>query len=125
MVKTAQRANPDRRWAATVAGATQQRRIPPNPFPLPKTLLNDRLNFARPLESMAEGMADGAEYASARLVSRHGGRQPDWGIAVRLQWGQPADAPIVKALPASLEMMQLLRDEHGLIAKYARIANRD
>ena len=31
------------------------------------------------------------------------------------QWGQPA-ASIVKALPASLEMMQLLRDEHRLIA---------
>jgi len=60
----------------------------------------------------------------------------DWGICERLdwflgtaalvsligelllgyQWGQPADASIVKALPASLEMMQLLRDEHRLIA---------
>ena len=31
-------------------------------------------------------------------------------------WGQPTDASAVKALPASPEMMQLLRDEHRLIA---------
>ena len=31
------------------------------------------------------------------------------GLLLGYQWGQPADAPIVKALPASLEMMQLLR----------------
>jgi hypothetical protein len=38
------------------------------------------------------------------------------GLLLGYQWGQPADASIVKALPASLEMMQLLRDEHRLIA---------
>ena len=39
------------------------------------------------------------------------------GLLLGYQWGQPADASIVKALPASLEMMQqLLRDEHLLIA---------
>jgi len=32
------------------------------------------------------------------------------------QRGQPANASIVKALPASLEMMQILRDEDRLIA---------
>jgi hypothetical protein len=74
---------------------------------------------------MAEGIANAGEYASARLVPRHcGAREPDWGIAVRLPMGQPADASIVKALPASLEMMQLLRDE-PLGREYARIANRD
>ena len=51
---------------------------------------------------MAEGIADGAEYASASL---------DWflgtaalvsligGLLLGYQWGQPADASIVKALP--------------------------
>ena len=38
------------------------------------------------------------------------------GLLLGYQWGQAADASIVKALPASLEMMQLLRDEHRLIA---------
>jgi divalent metal cation (Fe/Co/Zn/Cd) transporter len=46
------------------------------------------------------------------------------GLLLGYQWGQPADASIVKALPASLEMMQLLRDE-PLGREYARIANRD
>jgi divalent metal cation (Fe/Co/Zn/Cd) transporter len=47
---------------------------------------------------------------TAALVSLIG------GLLLGYQWGQPADASIVKALPASLEMMQLLRDEHRLIA---------
>ena len=38
------------------------------------------------------------------------------GLLLGYQWGQPADASVVKVLPASLEMMQLLRDEHRLIA---------
>ena len=38
------------------------------------------------------------------------------GLLLGYQWSQPADASMVKALPASLEMMQLLRDEHRLIA---------
>ena len=47
---------------------------------------------------------------TAALVSLIG------GLLLGYQWGQPADASIVRALPASLEMMQLLRDEHRLIA---------
>jgi hypothetical protein len=52
---------------------------------------------------------------TAALVSLIG------GLLLGYQWGQPADASIVKALPASLEMMQLLRDE-PLGREYARIA---
>jgi hypothetical protein len=37
------------------------------------------------------------------------------GLLLGYQW-KPVDASIVKALPASPEMMQLLRDEHRLIA---------
>ena len=46
------------------------------------------------------------------------------GLLLGYQWGQPADVSVVKALPASLEMMQLLRDEHRLIANMLEIANR-
>ena len=47
------------------------------------------------------------------------------GLLLGYQWGQAADGSIVKALPASLEMMQLLRDEHRLIANMLEFANRD
>ena len=75
---------------------------------------------------MAEGIANAGEYASARLVPRHGALVSlVGGLLLGYQWGQPADASIVKALPASLEMMQLLRDEHLLIANMLEFANRD
>ena len=38
------------------------------------------------------------------------------GLLLGYQWSQPTDASVVKPLPASLEMMQLLRDEHRLLA---------
>lgn len=39
------------------------------------------------------------------------------GLLLSHQSGQPADPPLAKATtPASPEMMQLLRDEHRLIA---------
>jgi len=47
---------------------------------------------------------------TAALVSLIG------GLLLGYQWSQPAEACMVKALSASLEMMQLLRDEHRLIA---------
>jgi len=50
-----------------VAGATQQRRIPPNPLSLAQNAFKRSFEFSAPLESMAEGIADGAEYASASL----------------------------------------------------------
>lgn len=37
------------------------------------------------------------------------------GLLLSYQWG-PADPRLVKVLPASPEMMQVLRDEHRLIA---------
>jgi hypothetical protein len=39
------------------------------------------------------------------------------GILLNCQWGLAAEPPGIHAIPASLEMMQLLRDEHGLIAQ--------
>ena len=47
------------------------------------------------------------------------------GLLLGYKWSQPTDASVVKPLPASLEMMQLLRDEHRLIANMLEIANRD
>jgi len=39
------------------------------------------------------------------------------GFLLNCQWGHAAEPPVTHAIPASLEMMQLLRDEHGLIAE--------
>jgi ribosomal protein L37AE/L43A len=42
------------------------------------------------------------------------------GFMLNCQWGHAAEPPVTHAIPASLEMMQLLRDEHGLIAEMVR-----
>jgi hypothetical protein len=46
------------------------------------------------------------------------------GLLLSHQWGYAAKPPMVQVVPASPEMMQLLRDEHGLIANMlnARLA---
>ncbi len=36
------------------------------------------------------------------------------------QWGRTAEAPRVQATPASLEMMQLLHDEHQLVGEMVK-----
>ena len=46
------------------------------------------------------------------------------GFLLSYQWRYLAAPLLVKAAPASPEMMQLLRDEHRQIVDYARIANR-
>ncbi len=43
------------------------------------------------------------------------------GLLLSYQWGHTADPPLVKVTPASPEMMQLLRDEHRLIAKMVKL----
>ncbi len=63
-----------------------------------------------------------AAYVIAQSNPQHGGaRQPDWGTAVELPMGHTADPPLLKVTPASPEMMQLLRDEHRLIAKMVKL----
>ncbi len=42
------------------------------------------------------------------------------GFLLNCQWGHAAEPPVTHAIPASLEMMQLLRDEHGLIAEMVK-----
>jgi hypothetical protein len=42
------------------------------------------------------------------------------GFLLNCQWGHTAEPPLTHAIPASLEMMQLLRDEHGLIAEMVK-----
>jgi hypothetical protein len=42
------------------------------------------------------------------------------GFLLNCQWGHAAEPPVAQATPASLEMMQLLRDEHGLIAEMVK-----
>jgi hypothetical protein len=36
-------------------------------------------------------------------------------------WGHMAEAPFVRVTPASPEMMQMLRDEHGLVADMLKL----
>jgi hypothetical protein len=43
------------------------------------------------------------------------------GFLLNCQWGHAAEPPVTHAIPASLEMMQLLRDEHGLIAEMVKV----
>ena len=38
------------------------------------------------------------------------------GLLLNYQWGHAATPSMVQVTPASPEMMQLLRDEHGLVA---------
>ena len=42
------------------------------------------------------------------------------GFLLNCQWGHAAEPPVTHTIPASLEMMQLLRDEHGLIAEMVK-----
>src|ERR1700745_3476773 len=96
------------------------------PCPSPLRLLNDRLNLARPRKSMAEGIANGAEYASTRLVSRHSGaRQPDWGIAVRLPMGSTGQCVHSESAAGFARNDAAFSRRAPLDREYARIANRD
>jgi hypothetical protein len=45
------------------------------------------------------------------------------GIPLSYQWGHAAEPPLVKVAPASPEMMQLLRDEHGLARDMLKVQN--
>jgi hypothetical protein len=45
------------------------------------------------------------------------------GIPLSLQWGHAAEPPVVKVTPASPGMMQLLRDEHGLVGDMLKVQN--
>src|ERR1700745_698549 len=95
------------------------------PCPSPLRLLNDRLNLARPRKSMAEGIANGAEYASARLVPRHGGaRQPDWGIAVRLPMGSTGRCVHSESSPGFARNDPAFARRRALGREDARLANR-
>jgi hypothetical protein len=42
-------------------------------------------------------------------------------LLLSYQWGHAAEPPLVKVTPASLEMMQLLRDEHGSVANMLKL----
>ena len=43
------------------------------------------------------------------------------GVRVSYEWGYTAESRLVKVTQASLEIMQLLRDEHGLIADMVKV----
>ena len=45
------------------------------------------------------------------------------GVPLTYQWGHAAEPPLVKVTPASPEMMQLLRDEHGLVREMLKVQN--
>jgi hypothetical protein len=43
------------------------------------------------------------------------------GVLVSYEWGHTAESRLVRITPASPEMMQLLRDEHGLMADMLKV----
>jgi hypothetical protein len=43
------------------------------------------------------------------------------GVLVSYEWDRTADPRLVRVTPASPAMMQLLRDEHGLMADMIRV----
>jgi len=43
------------------------------------------------------------------------------GVLVSYEWGHAAELRLVKVTPASAEMMEVLRDEHGLIASMVKV----
>jgi hypothetical protein len=43
------------------------------------------------------------------------------GVLVSYEWGHTADSRLVRVTPAPPEMMQLLRDEHGLMADMLKV----
>jgi hypothetical protein len=45
------------------------------------------------------------------------------GVLQSYQWSQAAEPPLVKVTAASPEMMQLLRDEHGLVREMLKVQN--
>jgi hypothetical protein len=45
------------------------------------------------------------------------------GVLLSYQWGQPAEPSLVKVTSASPEMMQLLRDEYGLVTEMVKVQN--
>ncbi len=45
------------------------------------------------------------------------------GVLLSYQLGQAAEPPLVKVTPASPEMMQLLRDEYGLVTEMLKVQN--
>ena len=45
------------------------------------------------------------------------------GLLLSYQWSDAAEPPLVKVTPASPEMMQLLRDEHGLVREMLKVQN--
>jgi hypothetical protein len=43
------------------------------------------------------------------------------GVLVSYEWDHTAESRLVRVTPASPEMMQLLRDEHGLMADMLKV----
>jgi hypothetical protein len=43
------------------------------------------------------------------------------GVLVSYEWGHTAESRLVRVTPASPEMMQLLRDEHGLVTDMLKV----
>ncbi len=43
------------------------------------------------------------------------------GVLVSYEWSHTAESRLVRVTPASPEMMQLLRDEHGLMADMLKV----
>jgi hypothetical protein len=42
------------------------------------------------------------------------------GLLLSFEWNHAAGPPVTQVAPASLEMMQVLRDEHGLTANMVK-----
>jgi hypothetical protein len=81
--------------------------------------LNIRLNFNQPFENgktWAEGMG---KSQNMPLLSRFLGTavlaSVIGGTLLNFEWSHAAGPPVMQVTPASVEMMQILRDEHGMM----------
>jgi hypothetical protein len=89
-------------------------------------ILNKRLNFDLPFENgRAEEMGfEMGKPQNMPFLSRFLGTvvlaSVIGGSLLSFEWIHAAGPPVVQVTPASLEMMRLLRDEHGLMANMVK-----
>jgi hypothetical protein len=81
------------------------------------------LNFTRSFEKAEEAMMPWDTLVTARLLTAVMFAGVIGGLLLSNQWDlrvEPLQVQASRATPASPEMMQLLRDEHGLVAQMVK-----
>jgi hypothetical protein len=77
------------------------------------------LNLAHQFEKQRKSAMPSLKFLSVAVL----GGSVIAGVLLSYQWGQAAGPSLVKVTPASPEMMQLLRDEYGLVTEMLKVQN--